>query len=395
MSGSTAQKAAEAGRWSLLIALAFLVVGVPLIAWATSWVWWQLAGRKHDAQRPSLAWGRSLVVGADNRASTSKTAALAWTYTLAGALLSFLVARWLGYSQAFDKLSAQGLNTQYAVLIGGPIGAAILAKGIVSAQVESGSSLKPESETTSPAQLVQGDNGQTDLGDVQYLLFNIVALAFFYGEILRAPAAGLPNIPEVLVGLTSVAAVGFVGKKTLAGPAAIGEVTPSAATVGSEVTIPTSGIVKSEADLPALSVSFGKIAADSRALKVMTTASLGVLIKATVPPDAAGKVDIDVSVPGQQLTRPAFQVIPQIVSPAQHLRGRVGDTVEIMTNGVVGLGEALPGLEVTIERDRAATALDAGGNLQVTVPASAQAGTRTITLSTPGGVAQAHFEVLP
>jgi hypothetical protein len=264
------------------------------------------------------------VVGQDNRVSTSKTTALVWTYTLASTLLSFLIARWLGHPDGYKVLSGQGLNAQYAVLIGGPLGAAILAKGIVSAQVDSGSAAKTEADKPSPAQLVQGDTGEADLGDVQYLLFNVVALAFFYGEVLRVPQAGLPTIPDVLVGLTSIAAVGFVSKKALAGPATISEVTPSEASVGARVTIVTSGIIKSESDLPAVTVKFGEVVANRGALEVRTTTSLGVLIDATVPPGAAGQVDLTVSVPtGKQASWPGFKVIPEIsaTSRASSSRG--------------------------------------------------------------------------
>ncbi|HEX3692752.1 MAG TPA: hypothetical protein VHU13_05355, partial [Solirubrobacteraceae bacterium] len=151
-----ASEASEAGRWALLIGLSFLVIMVPLIAMALGWVSWLLSSRKRGEQ-PQLWWGRSLVVGKDNRVSTSKTAALVWTYTLAGSLLSFLVARWLGHSQAYEALTKQGVNAEYAVLIGGPLGAAILAKGIVTGQVESGSAVKSEADSATPAQLVQGD----------------------------------------------------------------------------------------------------------------------------------------------------------------------------------------------------------------------------------------------
>jgi hypothetical protein len=179
-------EAAEAGRWALAIALGFLVFGIPIIANLVRGLW-RLVHGKGGGPPPALWWGRSLVVGDDNRVSTSKTAALVWTYTLAATLLSFVIARWLGHSEAFNALKTQGLNAEYAVLIGAPLGAAILAKGIVSTQVTNGSAAKPPATTPSPAQLVQNDSGDADLGDVQYVLFNVVALVFFYGEILRAP----------------------------------------------------------------------------------------------------------------------------------------------------------------------------------------------------------------
>jgi hypothetical protein len=388
------EEAQEAGRWALAIALAFLVVGVPLVAWIVRWIWWSVAGKGDGGEEPKLWWGRSLVVGQDNRASTSKTAALVWTYTLAAALLSFLIARWLGHPGGLDQLNAQGLNAQYAVLIGGPLGAAILAKSIVSSQVDSGSAAKPAAESASPAQLVQGDSGEADLGDLQYLLFNVVALVFFYGELLRAPQAGLPTIPDVLVGLTSVAAVGFVAKKTLAGPAAISEVRPLEAAVGAHVEIFTAGLIKSEDDLPALAVSFGRTPADPAGLDLTTTTTQGVLIDAVVPPSAAGKVDLEVSVPSGKLAkRPGFKVLPEIEAD-QDLRGRPGESVEVSTTGVTGLGQRLTGLKVKIADLRAKAQLGDDGGLVVTVPEDAPPGRHEIALTTPGGgPVEAEFRV--
>jgi hypothetical protein len=389
-----ASEASEAGRWALSISLAFLVIGVPLIALALRWLWWLLSGSRKGGQEPRLWWGRSLVVGKDNRVSTSKTAALVWTYTLAGSLLSFLIARWMGHPGAYEALTKQGVGAQYAVLIGGPLGAAILAKGIVSGQVESGSAVKSEADSATPAQLVQGDEGEADLGDVQYVLFNVVALAFFYGEMLRMPQAGLPTIPDVLLGLTSVAAVGFVGKKALAGPAGISEVTPAAARVGDRVTIATAGLVKSEEDLPAVTVAFGEAAANRRALKLTTTTTFGVLVECEVPPDAAGKVDVKVSVPSKQVSWAGFAVTPTI-SASRRLEGRPGAVVEVMTSGVVGLGAGLSGLSVKIGGKAAEAALGANECLRVSVPADLEAGPSEIELSTPGGTAPAvAFQVL-
>jgi hypothetical protein len=314
---SHVHEAKEAGRWALAIALTFLVAGIPLISLGVRWAWWNISGKGQGATQPKLWGGRSLVVGQDNRVSTSKTTALVWTYTLAGALLSFVIARWLGHPEGFEQLSEQGVNAQYAVLIGGPLGAAILAKGIVSAQIDSGSVAKPAADDASPAQLVQNDSGETDLGDLQYLLFNVVALVFFYGELLRAPQAGMPVIPDVLVGLTSVSAAGFVGKKVLAGPPSISEVRPTAAHAGATVRIATTGIIKAEGDLPALTVAFGAAQVAEGGLAVTTTTTAGALIDAIVPADASGKVDIVVSLPtGKQARWPGFEVLSGTGTPS-------------------------------------------------------------------------------
>jgi hypothetical protein len=51
-----------------------------------------------------------------------------------------------GRAHAYDAQVKVGLQAQYALLIGGPLGAAILAKGIVTSQVTKGQS-KPDSRT--------------------------------------------------------------------------------------------------------------------------------------------------------------------------------------------------------------------------------------------------------
>jgi hypothetical protein len=388
----THHEAAEAGRWALLLALLFLVLGIPLIAYGTRWIWWRWKGARR-AKEPGLWWGSSLVVGDDGRVSTSKTAALVWTYTLAAALLSFVIARWFGHPEAYDALVSQSLDARYALLIGGPIGAAILAKGIVSTQIESGELAKPAAEGASPAQLVQNDAGSTDLGDVQYLLFNAIALVFFYGELLRLPTAGLPTLPDVLVGLTSVAAVGFVAKKTLSGPPSIVAVTPSAASVGTRIQIVTSGVTQAVADLPALTVAFGSVKAEGNELELTPTSTAGVLVVAVVPPRAAGKVDLEVSLPnGKKASWPEFSIRPEITSdrlvpgPKRRLR--------VATRGVTGLGPRLAHLRVTVGGRKAEVATgDEEDEIVVVIPDEVDSGPQTLELRTPGGSAQAEVRV--
>jgi len=159
-----------------------------------------------------------LLIGFDGRFSTSKTVAASWTYFIASALLGFVMAKLAGYPQALNSLMHSGLEGQYGLLIGGPLGAAIAAKGIVGREVAKNPTWKThasEAESPNPLQLVQNDAGETDLGDFQYVLFNIVAMVFFVGATFGSPAAGLPHIPDVLLALTSVGAVGYVAKKTL------------------------------------------------------------------------------------------------------------------------------------------------------------------------------------
>jgi hypothetical protein len=144
-----------------------------------------------------------------------------------------------------------GLQGAYAVLIGGPIGAAIRAKGIVSTQIQNGAS-KPAASSAQASDLVTNDGGATDLGDLQYVIFNTVALVFFYGELIATPQFGLPTIPDVLLGLTSVSAVGYVAKKALpAGGLNVVKVDPKKAAAGyNPVTLYVSGLADAQGVVP-------------------------------------------------------------------------------------------------------------------------------------------------
>jgi phospholipase C len=156
----------------------------------------------------------TLVVGADHRISTSKTIAAVWTLVVAAALIGLVYAKLLNHPQALDRTGAAGVIGQYAVLFGGPLGAAILAKQIVTSQVTQNPGIKTVGKPTLK-DLIADDAGDTDLGDFQYVLFNLVALFYVISTLLHTPLNGLPHIPDVLLGLTSVSAVGYVGKKAV------------------------------------------------------------------------------------------------------------------------------------------------------------------------------------
>jgi hypothetical protein len=376
-------QAAVAGRWALAIAVGALIIGVPLACSLIRLVWWALWGRRKSDRWPGLFWGRSLVVGQDNRVSTSKTAAVVWTYSVAAGLLSFLIARWAGHPEAYNNLVTKGLDAQYAVLVGGPIGAAILAKGIVSSQLASGTTAKPAADTPAPAQLVQDDTGDTDLGDLQYLLFNLVALAFFYGELLRLPI-GLPAIPDVLVGLTSVGAVGYVGNKALNGPAVISAVIPESAPVGTLVTLVTAGIAQPGDDESLLKVTFGA-ATPVPAKAITPTTTQGSRIDVEVPSLAPGKVAVTVvGASGQRATWSGFAVIPTIDPAGSQLRAKPGETVRVAVGGpAVARSARIPA--VAIGGKNAKVAADAadptGSTLLVTVPKTAPQGQTNLVLT--------------
>jgi hypothetical protein len=235
--------------------------------------------------------------------STSKTVAVLWTYSVASALLSIVIAKWMGHGHAYGEQVKNGLQGEYALLIGGPIGAAILSKGIVSNQVAGGAS-KPEADAAQAVDLVTGDTGQTDLGDLQYILFNTVALVFFFGEFLSKPYAGLPTIPDVLLGLTSVSAVGYVAKKALpAGGLTITKVDPATAHAGDPLTLYVSGLAGAQGAIPdkgEVKIQLGTTDVDAQSI---STTAEGPIVKLVVPPDfAKGTWDVTISYDDQKTT---------------------------------------------------------------------------------------------
>lgn len=314
-------EAAEAGRWSLIIAIVGLVFVLPAALWLIGFLVYlvRLARSKLKPpdnpvrlQVPFIGILRGAIMGADGRVSTSKTVAVAWTYSVASGLLSIVIAKWMGHGHAYGDQIKHGLQGEYALLIGGPIGAAILAKGIVSTQIANGAS-KPAASSAQAADLVTNDTGQTDLGDLQYVLFNTVALVFFFGEFWAKPQFGLPTIPDVLLGLTSVSAVGYVAKKALpSGGLNVVKVDPAKAAAGTDVTLYVSGLADAQGAVPAVAdvtVEFGATAAD---VQRVTTSGQGPIVTVTVPGGlGAEPVDVTVTYQGQKSTlKNGFTISP-------------------------------------------------------------------------------------
>jgi hypothetical protein len=157
---------------------------------------------------------KALVVGQDNRLSTSKLQAMVWTYAIAAALLSLVMTKFGGFHEGYDALIKHKLQDEYLILLGGPFAAAVIAKGIVVQKAASGDVSKTEG-VPKLSQAVSDDAGKASLFDTQYLLFNFVALVYFIGAFVTHAQGGLPNIPGELVALTSVAAGTYVSNKAV------------------------------------------------------------------------------------------------------------------------------------------------------------------------------------
>ena len=184
---------------------------------------------------PAKLWARMsgwmrLTIGDDERFSTSKMMVVLWTLVFAAALTFLSVMVWSGrltQDQAFGQEWSP-----YLLLLGGPFAAAVLAKSITSSKSSGGE--KSTASETSLGAVASTDTGTLSLPDTQYSIFTLVAIVYFVGAFLariRAyairtadcvadPAAAgctvaLPEIPAALLGLTSLAALTYVGAKAV------------------------------------------------------------------------------------------------------------------------------------------------------------------------------------
>ncbi len=240
---------------------------------------------------------KRMAIGKDGRLSTSKTVTLAWNFLLGAMLLAVVWGDAFGHSGAIDASSTAGVVGQYSLLVGGPLASAILAKGIVSGQLAKDPTLKPPTSDWNYSDLVTNDVGESDLGDLQYMLFNIIGLISVVVAYMSNPADGVPHLPGVLVGLTSISAAGFVGKKALPiDPPAKANLLQVAANAGAQVTIEMSGLSPVEDPSTFIWVRFGLGEGNLYPLAIHNRAAA---VQATVPPapqpvPAAG-VDVNVT----------------------------------------------------------------------------------------------------
>lgn len=164
----------------------------------------------------------ALVKGDDNRASTSKTQYVLWTIGVAFAL-AYISARTVLGPNTFvcDANDNSPHNCvpdgpiwqQYLILLGVPAAAAVIAKAIASYQVSNGVLQASQSTQATVSDIATDHNGQADLVDVQYLIFNIIAFLYFFAHFLHAGT--FVSVPSLLLGLTSASAATYTLTKAL------------------------------------------------------------------------------------------------------------------------------------------------------------------------------------
>src|SRR4051812_14899561 len=138
------------------------------------------AGRFTEQRR---SWLGAIIAGDDNRTSTSKCVVLAWTFAVSYGLLALILTLIFGDHGPWDAQVAKGwTQEEYLLLLGGPFAAAVLAKYATAGDSETKTVAPVGSANAS--QLVSDDHCNTDLADLQYVLFNLIALLFFFGAFI-------------------------------------------------------------------------------------------------------------------------------------------------------------------------------------------------------------------
>lgn len=209
------------GRWWSL-AFAFGTVGFGLLIL-------HLTGRDkgYGIFRP--------LIGTDVRFSTSLTQLGLWTVAVVTAV-GFLLGRVMFEGATLAEALSGKRWDEYLLLLGGPFAAAVIAKGVVTYKVSAGTLQKSDAPAASPAQVLTSDHGNADLIDAQYLLFNVVALAYFVVQVVRT--SELPEMPAPLLALTSGTAAAYVASKAAARNApTITSVTPTSVKPGGQVRV--------------------------------------------------------------------------------------------------------------------------------------------------------------
>ena len=218
---------------------AVVVVGVTLILVFASRAVFTARQRRQQKSGAGTA-GRSpggLLIGMDNRLSTSKTIAVAWTLVVAWMVVTvgFVAASSTGTT--FSGIM-HGASDLYLVFLGGPYAAAVFAKVSTTANVNQGRLVKTPGGQPNLADVISDDNGNVDLYDFQYTLFNLIAMIIVIFTFASQPGHGLPSIPDFLAVLTGGSALTYTVNKAVAssGPQ-IQSVSPNTARVGDVITI--------------------------------------------------------------------------------------------------------------------------------------------------------------
>lgn len=156
-----------------------------------------------------------MVIGKDNRWSTSRFTATMWTVAVMWVILAILFR-----TQALGDVT---VPDQIAIVLGIPLAGAVGARAsnagrkLTLGKVTDSSreKSKVKDAQASPGGLVTDDEGEISLLDSQYFLFSLVLLAWFVTAFVARSGAGIPALPDSLLGLSSASGAAYLAKKGL------------------------------------------------------------------------------------------------------------------------------------------------------------------------------------
>jgi hypothetical protein len=274
-----------------------------------------------------------VLLGRDNRLSTSTTIAYLWTLVIVWILLSLIIA----WPSDWDT-ALKNLYPSYLLLLGGPYAAWVLARVAVSTKVANQTLQKPPGDGSAQlSDLVSGDDGNPDLFDMQYVMFNGVAMAFVVTAFVHAGAAGFVDIPWGLLFLTGGPAAVYVGNKAFAGNSpVIFSVTPTSVPVGSNITVYGQNFLASNAT-PSSGTAGGPATASTPTVSVLVGGfdtdvleSHDGVIRATIKPGTYPTDPLDVAVVSSTganaILRAEVRVLPAPPGDPGQLNGKAAGT---------------------------------------------------------------------
>jgi hypothetical protein len=243
----TAKTAAAAAAAIVLVA-AFLL-------WAIVTDLEGLLGSKRAAPAPDasheewVAWRRrglrGLIVGADGRASTSKTQAALWTLVVLFALVylalvghspncaasSKVIGMWHSTCNArapraadTGALFGSGFPGDLLVLLFAYAGALFVKNDTTNAvtdnpKAQDAKELKPDEKADNLAittgQLFTNDQGKLDLLDTQYLVFTVFTVGYFLFQLIAVTKNAFPSLGGGLLTLAGTSTLSYTVKKYL------------------------------------------------------------------------------------------------------------------------------------------------------------------------------------
>jgi len=210
---------------------------------------------------------KAAIIGADGRASTSKTQVVLWTVAVIAGLVDLLLLTRSAGGTLFTDAVTKNWRPEYLVLLGLPAAAATVAKASVTnsngghgpvstdtaaaladathqAAVAEPASAAAERLAATPAalalladprrvyardrigggvrgvvtglaELLTTDTGEVAWTDLQYAAFTLIAVVDFAAQLVANPTSGLPPVPAALLTLTGVSATTYSASKAL------------------------------------------------------------------------------------------------------------------------------------------------------------------------------------